>query len=292
MSDTVLILGAGFSHDAGIPLLSGFVERILHFQVRKKHGAVPLSDIDIFDAAISVRDELDGYHGRAMFDDRNIEDILSILSFNVLGGEPEEREKLAAINRAITRTIELSCTITHEGVKQDGSAKIIITGPESYRRFWKAILKWIADKNEMPAILTFNYDLVLERSLLQALVGTHYNAHDKRPPVSGIHLEYHNEDIPPQLFKVEFYDYRMSGDSSGTRLSIPKGGAIMNASTIEILKLHGSVNVPRSGVNVDAASYNFAASLAEPLILPLWSAINRAVDTLLSDACTRGPTLA
>lgn len=87
ISNNVIILGAGFSHDAGIPLLGGFVERMWEFAARKTHNGNPLdaADLEIFEDAIQVKNELDSYHGRAVFDDRNIEDILSILSFNVLG---------------------------------------------------------------------------------------------------------------------------------------------------------------------------------------------------------------
>ena len=118
MTDNVIILGAGFSHSAGIPLLGGFVERMWEFAVRKSHGGQDLSpqDLEIFEDAIKVKNELDGYHGRAVFDDRNIEDILSILSFNVLGGARGDKDKLNRMNRAIAKTIELCCTITHTGV--------------------------------------------------------------------------------------------------------------------------------------------------------------------------------
>ena len=83
MTDTVFILGAGFSYDAGIPLLIGFVDRMLDFAIKEKSSDQPLSpaDIEIFKDAMKIRNELDGYHGRANFDDRNIEDLLSNTDF-------------------------------------------------------------------------------------------------------------------------------------------------------------------------------------------------------------------
>ena len=82
MSDNVLILGAGFSYDAGIPLLAGFVKRMWECAIRKSCNGQLLSpdDVEIFENAMKVRNELDGYHGRANFDDRNIEDILEAVS--------------------------------------------------------------------------------------------------------------------------------------------------------------------------------------------------------------------
>ena len=99
----VLILGAGSSFNAGVPLLGGFMEKMWEFARRRKVGENPLSEEDakIFDRAIEIRDELGTYHGRANFDDRNIEDILSILSFNALAGDRKDRDKLSSFNKAI-----------------------------------------------------------------------------------------------------------------------------------------------------------------------------------------------
>ena len=107
MSDTVLILGAGFSRAAGIPLLGDFVDRMWELSIRGR-AAKPLEDGDkqLFAEAMRIREELDGYHGRAAFSDRNIEDLLSILSFNVIGGGKKDRDKLETMSAAIARTIE------------------------------------------------------------------------------------------------------------------------------------------------------------------------------------------
>jgi hypothetical protein len=89
MADNVLLLGAGFSHAAGIPLMSTFIERMWEIASRNSYNGTLLSSEDtaIFSKAMSVRLELDGFHGRAAFDDRNIEDILSMLSFSLLSGD-------------------------------------------------------------------------------------------------------------------------------------------------------------------------------------------------------------
>lgn len=129
MSDNALILGAGFSHDANVPLLSGFVEQMSAHAIRKKANDQPLSKAnqDTFERAMRIRFELDGYHGRAMFDDRNIEDILSLLSFNALA--EDDRANLSAMTKAIARTIELSCNVKHLGVRP-AVCRDIREGPE------------------------------------------------------------------------------------------------------------------------------------------------------------------
>lgn len=159
MSDTVFILGAGFSKAAGIPLLGGFVERMWELAVRGGTDK-PLdhADREALGLAMKIRGELDSYHGRAQFDDRNIEDILSILSFNVLAGARRDKQKFAAMTDAIARTIEICCTVKHTGV-EPGCGQVIKDGPDLYRNFWKALFAAAGKGHSLPTILTFNYDL-------------------------------------------------------------------------------------------------------------------------------------
>jgi hypothetical protein len=118
MTENVIILGAGFSYDAGIPVLSNFIERMWEYSIRGVAGDINLTNEDknILSEALDIRREMDGYHGRVAFDDRNIEDILSMLAFNLLGGGTSDRNKLKAFTNAISKTIELSCNVTHPGI--------------------------------------------------------------------------------------------------------------------------------------------------------------------------------
>ena len=54
MSENVIILGAGFSKSAGIPLLGEFVDRMIDISVRGKVGGVdvPHEDLDLLRRAI------------------------------------------------------------------------------------------------------------------------------------------------------------------------------------------------------------------------------------------------
>jgi SIR2-like domain len=272
MADNVIILGAGFSYDAGIPLLGGFVERMLEFALRKKHNDKPLDrgDQEIFEDAIKVRNELDNYHGRAVFDDRNIEDILSILSFNVLGGKRADKDKLNKINRAIARTIELSCSVTHPGAPQSGNARVIETGPDTYRNFWRNIFACMKAGTQLPTIITFNYDLVLERALLQLLIGTRYDNYKNPLPFKSFEIKYYHDRIPTLAYKAAYVNYTGPDfkTSTGTILSMLKDKPSADHCDIEILKLHGSLNFPKPKVRFDEASYNFANALDDPQILP------------------------
>lgn len=265
MADNVLILGAGASHDAGIPLLAGFVEKMWEYAIRGKNGDEPLSaeDHDIFKKAIEVRNELDGYHGRATFDDRNIEDILSILSFNLIGGRRSDRAKLDAIIKAMARTIELSCTVTHNGrLNQMQTA-----GPPVYRNFWHHLFRWAEASGALPTIITFNYDLVLERSLLQLLVGTQYNRIRATFPFPGIALKYYFDQSSETSFRVDYVTFDDFEDRKpGTALVAASGAQIEGAANIEILKLHGSLNFSKN--RNEGEGYPLTAALADPYILP------------------------
>jgi len=43
MNDNILILGAGFSRDANVPLLGGFIERMWEYSMRGKAGSKNLT---------------------------------------------------------------------------------------------------------------------------------------------------------------------------------------------------------------------------------------------------------
>jgi len=249
MTDNVIVLGAGASVDAGIPLLTNFVEKMWEFAITGKYNGHDLSEDDkkIFAEAIKVRDELDGYHGRAAFDDRNIEDILSILSFNLMGGGKANRKKLVWFIKAITRTIELTCKVTHSGqlnrVQGDNE-------PSVYRSFWRGLFdRFKNSASSFPSIISFNYNIVLERSLFQSIIGTYYNQHSTPFPFSGIKLKYfYNlaEDtayIPKYVpFHVRKYD--RTGTEYGVILEKTDYHDQPNLLGLELLKLHGSLNFP------------------------------------------------
>src|SRR5207302_40746 len=86
--NNVILFGAGASVDAGIPLLGNFVDTMLSYAMRGKVGTTLLSEPDkaILTSANKIRIELEGYSSRAYFDSRNLEDILSLLSFEALKG--------------------------------------------------------------------------------------------------------------------------------------------------------------------------------------------------------------
>ena len=212
MSDNVIILGAGSSHDAGIPLLAGFVNQIREYASKgiSEEGPLSTSDLEVFAKAREVMEDLDKYHGRAEFDDRNIEDILSILSFNIIGGTQTEKDSLNWMIKAISRTIELTCKVKHNGKL----SKLQSAGNDLYREFWKNLFMRFNDSPIIPTIVTFNYDLVLERALFQSLIHLGVNEYK----FDGLILRYYYRYLADLCYKTvpskyftsdEEYQYKM-----------------------------------------------------------------------------------
>lgn len=256
MSDNVIILGAGASHSAGIPLMAGFVEKMWEFAVRKQVNGEPMSpdDIDIFQKAIDIKNELDSYHGRALFDDRNLEDILSILSFNEIQSSKTSESSLFWFTKAISRTIELTCRVKH-----DGENKIQNLSYYQYRNFWSNLFR--KHHKKMPTIISLNYDLVLERGLFHLLIGLHLK-HIK-PPIQGVEIDYHYDPVGDFQYRIKNTKYDVgSGEATGTML---ERGATEHPLRIEILKLHGSLNFPRTKMN---EPLSLVHPVDTPFILP------------------------
>jgi hypothetical protein len=268
MSHNVFILGAGFSYDANVPLLGSFADRMFDFAIIKKQlNGNPLnsSDIVIFEKALAIRNNLNSYHGRALFDDRNIEDILSLLTFNALT-DPTAQKDIDAFTIAITRTIELSCLVTHPGVTS--SMYTHFAGNEIYREFWAQLLKSSLSDMEPPVIITFNYDLVLERSLFQLLESYHYDGIGRLSPFDTFSFNYSYPHIKKEV-------YYLSNEQLLTGANRGNGKKIRIVDKVEhkhcnfnILKLHGSINFPRPDDKTDYSKTSVTACLDNPYILP------------------------
>ncbi len=204
MSDNVLILGAGFSYDAGIPLMSGFADRMWELHSRGHHNLVPISAEDqaLFASVQKLRERLDGYHGRASFDDRNIEDLLSILSFDELGKRQSKSSGLSLMSKAIARTIELTCNVKSM-VGTDLRRQEDIGNSARYERLWEILIHLFSlpgGSLRVPTILTFNYDLVLERSLCNVLNSARYQP--GQVAFDTLKVSYHAGDIDGATFRV------------------------------------------------------------------------------------------
>lgn len=193
-----------------------------------------------------------------------------MLAFNSLGGGRSDANKFKAFTKAISETIELSCKVTHPGYKKGQHVSAHSDGDEVYRQFWRGLFSWYERFGSIPTIITFNYDLVLERSLFQVLINKYYNSHEKRVPFDGFSLNYFYKNFDPEHFKIEYATYGggFSGTQSGTIIHKTQTQEARKVANIEILKLHGSLNFPNSPIKEGASSSALTSQIDNPYILP------------------------
>lgn len=266
MSDNVILLGAGASFSAGIPLLGNFMDRMVEMAITGKSPKGSLSDEHrkTLSEVLRIRDSLESYHARVALNQFNIEQILSVLSFEALCGNKAGKRDLAAFSKAISTTIELTCNVLHDGkfnsIQENGSP--------DYRRFWASLLSLFkSSPSAFPTIITFNYDLVLERSLFQLVIG-HPPRIGPETGIPGFRLNFCNDLVPNPIFQakhVTFGSYTVS-PKSGSSLS-PYSSSDLPAGYVDIrlLKLHGSLNFPATRVS---GAWSPAVALESPKITP------------------------
>lgn len=110
MSDNVIILGAGASADAGIPMMESFVDTMWNYATRGRTAdkELPEGARKILIDADHIRRDLEPFNSRAFFNNYDLEDILSLLSFEALTGEKRAGDYNTFV-KAVALTIELSC---------------------------------------------------------------------------------------------------------------------------------------------------------------------------------------
>ena len=135
--DNVIIFGAGASFNAGIPLLNNFVDTMWGYSVRgRTNQGVEIShkDRELFAKADGIRIGLERYNSRANFHLRNLEDVLSLLSFEALSGG-DALEKYQTWVRAVARVVELSTFFQYQTEKADPNYTKTV-----YHKFWDVLL--------------------------------------------------------------------------------------------------------------------------------------------------------
>jgi len=259
--DNVILFGAGASADAGIPLLGNFVDKMWEYGIRGRAGKEVLSEEDrrLFQRANEIRFSLESYNSRANFNLRNLEDVLSLLAFETFANDPQKVNYQVWVD-CICRTIELSTSV-RDVAESERFKKI----PGKYHEFWHALLEegWAWN----PALLTFNYDLTLERTLCE------YYSYRDRGDIKPKHKAPCSIDyaLAPYSFHVQSVNASLDGAPGFTSKA---AYGMRPKITIPYLKLHGSLNWSRNTVAEAAKSQNVTPSnkptmtAQDPLILP------------------------
>ncbi len=290
MGKNVLILGAGFSFDAGIPLLGNFVECMMDIWLAKSHDGQPItSEQDlILGKALEVRGYLSKYHARANFDERNIEDILSLLNFEKIAGLEGADERMNDMVKAISTTIGITCKQKFEGPLYRFNHHQSIDSLENYEKFWASLFELKRQGKELPCIITFNYDLVLENSLFRLLNSPYYGQGAQDLPFHYFKIAYHNKMSKDVIYKVSRHSEirpEISGNMwRGAKTEDAKTDGASELTEIEILKLHGSLNFSS---DLGSAAHPTIVS-DEPFILPpVFNKMSDSVNSAWATALTR-----
>lgn len=267
----VILFGAGASVDAGIPAMAHFIDKMWDLSVRGKVGEEPIADKErqILKEANAVRQDLERYHSRASFDDRNLEDLLSLISFDAMQSESGAKQQYEKLVQAIAVTIELCCRFKYRG---GATPSVLDVGGRQhvYNTFWLTLLQ--NHLNNLPAIITFNYDLVLERTLWEAYHRTSDLAGARCPESMGLRYYANQRDMVfyrvPHSYKMSLPGGALSGPRDGSHAVLADNGKC----DVEIpyLKLHGSLNWfdYKTGQNPETEHWHPTGAVSKPLILP------------------------
>ena len=268
--DNVIIFGAGVSVEAGIPLLTKFVDTMWGYAIRGRspHGPLTQQDKEVLAQADKIRTKLESYNARANFNLRNVEAVMSLLSVDAFGGIANHEYNLWL--RAIARTIELSCTFPDPS-KKEPTHKYPHT---TYHEFWNVLLNSEL-RDSPPALITFNYDLVLERTLHQFF--HHLPDSSFKPAEPTCKIAYALRPYDFSIFARPSVFPALPRSNVQVQGLIPEVKYDLTANIeIPYLKLHGSLNWSASKTppqdqpmpdNLIPGSDPFTAQ-DDPLILP------------------------
>jgi len=164
MAKTVFILGAGASKHAGAPLMNEFLDKAWSLLATGKLGAAENNDFQLVRNGIN---ELQLAHSKGDLDIWNLEAVFDAFEMAALIGrlgnlgEEDVKRLPEAMRQVILATLEEEMLLPVE--REDGSPLPAPTAP--YRGFVAALTGRPQDREEYPAVVTFNYDICLEWAL-------------------------------------------------------------------------------------------------------------------------------
>ncbi len=239
----VYILGAGFSADGGVPLVSNFLERMADSMDWLSSNGRD-REVEAVQNVFSFRLRAAGAAYRAQIDVENIEELFSLASAS------ESRTFTKDITTAIAATIDFArstspvseCVVGKKVTVGNGWDRKDETIP-TYQLYAGMISGQMCEGSTETrnSVITFNYDTLLEDALADLQIQFSYGL----PSAAA--------------------DYRDSGKSTPPRAARPLG----------IFKLHGSVNwgtLAKSGSKVRIYPNYHAVPANERLLLvpPTW----------------------
>jgi NAD-dependent SIR2 family protein deacetylase len=181
MSNTVFILGAGASQQAGAPLMRNFLDIASDLKKHRRDGDVSRDSELVFKGV----DALQSVHSKAQLDICNLESVFAAFEMAKLlkrlaGLTEEEIEHLpSAMRRVICHTLESTIKFP---VVRPLETQGRISPAEPFGKL-VTILKDYLDKGNSVSFLTFNYDICLDHALRVAGYQPQYWLGSFKPPV-------------------------------------------------------------------------------------------------------------
>ena len=160
--NTVFILGAGASREAGGPLMSDFLD-IAARLLRERNSDV-LAVRAAFDDVFTAIAELRGVYAKSHLDLDNIESVFGAIEMGAMLGTFANRDE-ESIKRLRDSVITLILTTLEQSIafRRDRGA---IKPPTPYEDFVAVIRKAVHSHNEhRVSLLTFNYDVSLDYAI-------------------------------------------------------------------------------------------------------------------------------
>ena len=171
MAETVFILGAGASSEAGAPLMVDFLDEA---QRLSKSGGIPLGDVQL---VLEARNHLRAAHSNTAIDFRNLESLFAAFEMASLLGRlgtmnvEVVKQLPSAMERLIAQTLGASIALTL-GPEGEG-----LEPPAAFKAFAELVglIRRKEPQGVVPvSVLTFNYDTCLDHALYQAGLNPNY----------------------------------------------------------------------------------------------------------------------
>lgn len=181
----VYILGAGFSKPAGGPLMNEFFDAMQDVRYR---GKLSEEDKACLDSALAFRQEMAKASDNFAVNLDNLEDLFGLLEVKVTAGEKTEEDRRRFI-LAVLRTLELRIKDagdpptkeTEHKSKHVEANRALLTngfGVQNLEWLYHAFSSMVARTHEgdgpKDSIITFNYDLIVDRALCELGYGADY----------------------------------------------------------------------------------------------------------------------
>jgi len=176
MSDTVFILGAGASAEAGAPLMANFLD--VASDLRNGHYLSEAESED-FELVFRARSLLQQAHSKAQLDIHNLESVFAAFEMAQLTGSLGDLEDhdLAGLSQAMQRVIgtTLDRSIRYSTSSTSGG-EIDARAPFPYEDFVKLLQRFTSNENGegRASVITFNYDLCLDFACWRRDTGVDY----------------------------------------------------------------------------------------------------------------------